>query len=43
LETDLDELSNDDEDEEDLKVEPELEDKRPLADFEAYAQRRLDD
>ena len=42
-ETDLDELSNDDEDEEDLEVEPEPEDERPLADFEAYAQRRPDD
>jgi ATP-dependent DNA helicase PIF1 len=42
-ETDLDELSNDDEDEEDLEVEPKPEDERPLADFEAYAQRRPDD
>ena len=42
-ETDLDELPNDDGDEEDLEVEPELEDERPLADFEAYARRRPDD
>ena len=41
-ETDLNELSNDDKDEEDLEVEPELEDERPLADFKAYAQRRPD-
>jgi hypothetical protein len=34
---DLDELPNDNGDEEDLEVEPKLEDERPLADFKAYA------
>jgi hypothetical protein len=42
LETDLDELPDDDR-EEDLEVEPGLEDEGPLADFEAYARRRPDD
>ena len=35
--------SPDDDGEDDLEVEPELEDKGPLTDFEAYARRRLDD
>ena len=43
LEIDLDELPNDDRDKEGLKVELKLEDKRPLVDFKAYAQQRLDD
>ena len=42
LETDLDKLLNNNKDKEDLKVKPELEDKRPFADFKAYAQQQLD-
>ena len=41
LEADLDEIQIDDD--EDLNVEPEPEADAPLADFEAYAQRRPDD
>jgi len=42
-ETDRDEIPDDDEDEEDLEVEPRIEDEEPLADFEVYAQRRAND
>ena len=41
-EPDADELPNDDDNSDDIEVEPDPEVEAPLADFEAYAQRRPD-